>query len=217
MHVDEISDPTERRKRNEEMQEIIGKEKSVFIDCRKLGGNSMDSFFKKLSSACKSIHSTSGRNLSLYCHMMYGLLEKRKENVLTLSDVMSAAKHNVDYVLPDKREEVLDVLHSLDSTGLIKVLKSEDKVWVVVNKGILLSEVDGILFAPKTFKEHVDVAKVHLRSPEPSFYCYNFAPTGPIGKIQAPICSSSNAAAIGVQKSLLQFFYLVAVLEMAYF
>ena len=60
-------------------------------------------------------------------------------------------------------------------------------------------------------------AKVHLRSPEPSFYCYNFAPTGPIGKIQAPICSSSNAAAIGVQKSLLQILYLVAVLEMAYF
>ena len=157
-HVDEISTSIERRKREEEMQEIIGKERSVFMDCRKLGGNSVDSFFKRLSSACKSIHSTSGRNLSLYCHMMYGLLEKRKENVLTMSDVMSAAKDNVDYVLPDEREEVLDVLHSLDSTGLIKVLKSEDKVWVIVNKGILLSEVDGILFAPKTFKEHVDIA-----------------------------------------------------------
>ena len=157
-HVDEISNSIERRKREEEMQEIIGKERSIFIDCRKLGGNGVDSFFKKLSSACKSIHSTSGRNLSLYCHMMYGLLEERKENILTLSDVMSAAKDNVDYVLPDEREEVLDVLHSLDSTGLIKVLKSEDKVWVIVNKGILLSEVDGILFAPKTFKEHVDIA-----------------------------------------------------------
>ena len=158
-HVDEISDPAERRKRKEEMQEIIGKERSVFIDCRKLGGSGVESFFKTLSSACKSIHSTSGRNLSLYCHMMYGLLEERKENILTLSDVMSAAKDNVDYVLPDEREEILDVLHSLDSTGLIKVLKNEDnKLWVVVNKGILLSEVDGILFAPKTFKEHVDIA-----------------------------------------------------------
>ena len=157
-HVDEISDPAERRKRKEELQEIIGKERGFFIDCRKLGGSDTDSFFKKLSSVCKSIHSTSGRNLSLYCHMMYGLLEERKENILTLSNVMSAAKDNVDYVLPDKREEVLDVLHSLDSTGLIKVLKNEDKVWVIVNKGILLSEVDGILFAPKTFKEHVDIA-----------------------------------------------------------
>ena len=158
-HVDEISDPAERRKRKEEMQEIIGKERSFFIDCRKLGGSGVDSFFNKLSSACKSIHSTSGRNLSLYCHMMYGLLEERKENILTLSDVMSAARYNVDYVLPDEREEVLDVLHSLESTGLIKVLKNEDnKLWVIVNKGILLSEVDGILFAPKTFKEHVDIA-----------------------------------------------------------
>ena len=159
-HVDEISNPVERRRRKEEIQEIIVRERcdSVFLDCRKLGGSGVDSFFNKLSSACGSIRSTSGKNLSLYCHMMYGLLEERKENILTLSDVMSAGKDNNDYVIPDKREDVLDVLHSLHSTGLISVLKSEDKVWVVVNKGILLTEVDGILFAPETFKEHVDIA-----------------------------------------------------------
>ena len=159
-HVDEISNPVERRRRKEEIQEIIVREKcdSIFLDCRKLGGSSVDSFFNKLSSACGSIRSRSGRNLSLYCHMMYGLLEERKENILTLSDVMSAGKDNNDYFIPDKREDVLDVLDSLHSTGLISVLKSEDKVWVVVNKGILLTEVDGILFAPETFKEHVDIA-----------------------------------------------------------
>ena len=159
-HVDEISNPVERRRRKEEIQEIIVRERcdGVFLDCRKLGGGGVDSFFNKSSSACESIRSTSGRNLSLYCHMMYGLLEERKENILTLSDVMSAGKDNYDYVIPDKREDVLDVLHSLQSIGLISVLKSEDKVWVVVNKGILLTEVDGILFAPETFKEHVDIA-----------------------------------------------------------
>ena len=159
-HVDEISNSIERRTREEKIQEIIGRERcdSVYLDCRKLGGSVMGSFFKKLSIACESIRSTSGRNLSLYCHMMYGLLEERKENILTLSDVMSAAKDNDSYVLPDEREEALDILHSLDSTGLISVLKSEDKVWVVVNKGVLLSEVNGILFAPETFKEHVDIA-----------------------------------------------------------
>ena len=158
-HKDEISDPAEKMKM-EKIQEIIGRERcdSVFLDCRKLGGGGVDSLFNKLSNACESIRDTSGRNLSLYCHMMYGLLEEMKENILTLSDVMTAAKDSDSYVLPDKREEVLDVLHSLDSIGLIKVLKSEDKVWVVVNKGILLSELDGILFAPKTFKEHVDIA-----------------------------------------------------------
>ena len=159
-HVDKISDPVERRKQKEEIQEIIIGEQcdSVFLDCRKLGGSGVDSFHNKLSSACKSIRSTSGRNLSLYCHMMYGLLEEIKKNILTLSDVMSAANDNDSYILPDEEEETLDVLHSLNFTGLIKVLKSEDKVWVIVNKGILLSEVDGILFAPKTFREHVDIA-----------------------------------------------------------
>ena len=158
-HVDEISNPVERR-RKEEIQKIIVREKcdSVLLDCRKLGGSGVDFFFNKLSSACESIRSTSGMNLSLYCHMMYGLLEERKENILTLSDVMSATKGNNEYNLSDKREDVLDALHSLHSTGLISVLKSEDKVWVVVNKGILLTEVDGILFAPKTFKKLVDIA-----------------------------------------------------------
>ena len=159
-HVDEISSPVERRMRKEEIQEIIVRERcdSVFLDCRKLGGSVVDSFFNKLSSACESIRSTSGRNLSLYCHMMYGLLEERKQNMLTLSDVISAGKDNIGYFIPNKREDVNDVLDSLHSTGLISVLKSEDKVWVVVNKGILLTEVDGILFAPETFKEHVDIA-----------------------------------------------------------
>ena len=159
-HLDEIINPFERRRRKVEIQEIIVRERcdSVLLDCRKLGGSGVDSFFNKLSSACESIRSTSGKNLSLYCHMMYGLLEERKENILTLSDVISAGKDSNDYFIPDKREDVLDVLDSLHSTGLISVLKSEDKVWVVVNKGILLTEVDGILFAPETFKEHVDIA-----------------------------------------------------------
>ena len=160
-HVDEISDPIERRKREKEIQEIIRRERcdSVYLDCRRLGGSDMGSFFNKLSSACESIiHSASGKKLSLYCHIMYGLLEERKENILTLSDVISAVKDNKSYVLPDNREETLDVLCSLDSIGLISVLKSEEKVWVIVNKGILLSEVNGILFAPETFKEHVNIA-----------------------------------------------------------
>ena len=159
-HVDEISNPVERRRRKEEIQKIIVRERcdGVFLDCRKLGGGGVDSFFNKLSSACESIRSTSGRNLSLYCHMMYGLLEERKENILTLTFVMLAGKDSDDYFIPDKREDVLDVLDSLHSIGLISILKSEDKVWVVVNKGILLTEVNGILFAPETFKEHVDIA-----------------------------------------------------------
>ena len=159
-HMDEISNPFERRRRKEEIQKIIVRERcdSVFLDCRKLGGSGVDSFIKKGSFACEFVRSTRRNKSNLYHHEMYRLLLEMKENILTLSDVMSAGKDNHAYVIPDKREEILDVLNFLHSTGLISVLKSKDKVWVVVNKGILLTEVDGILFAPKTFKEHVDIA-----------------------------------------------------------
>ena len=158
-HMDEINDPVERRVREEEIQEIIANERlnGVFLDCRKLGGSGIGTVFKMLSSACESIRSTRKYKSTLYHHEMYRLLVESKKNVLIFSDVMSGITKN-SYVLPEEREELFKILHSLDSTGLINVLQSQDKVWVVVNKGILLAELDGILFAPKGFKEHVDIA-----------------------------------------------------------
>ena len=159
-HVDKISDFVKKRKREEEIQEIIASERLnvVFIDCRKLGGGGIGTVFKMLSSACESIRSTRKYKSTLYHHEMYRLLEERKENILTLPDVISVAQDNDSFVIPEDSKEILELLCSFDSTGLINVLQSEDKVWVVVNKGILLTELNGILFAPKDFKEHVDIA-----------------------------------------------------------
>ena len=159
-HVDDISDLIKRRKRKEEIQEIIRRERydSVYLDCRKLGGSVMDFFFDKLYSVCESIRSSRRFKSTLYHHELYRLLEERKENILTLPDVISVGQDDDGFVIPADSEEILELLRSLDSTGLINLLQSEDKVWVVVNKGILLAELDGILFAPKDFKEHVDIA-----------------------------------------------------------
>ena len=177
-HVDEMTDTVTKKRRQSELQQIIRERFDThvsieYLDCRKLGGSSIGSLLSNLSSACQSIRNTSGRNLSLYCHMMYGLLEESTQNILSLSDIVSAAQTNENYILPDLAdplgggrghrtgEETLDMLSSLHSTGLISLLKSTDdpnKVWVVVNKQILLAEVDGILFAPKSFKQHCDIA-----------------------------------------------------------
>ena len=176
-HVDEISDSMERRKKEEEIQELIkdqlftiNKElecDTVFLDCRKLGGNSVDFFFDKLSCACKLIRNENGRDIDRHCQMMYRLLEEGKENIFTLSNVVSAFRRKYNSLSEEEldEDEILDSLDSLHSIGVISVfrseaqdLESEDKGWIVVNKGILLSDVNGILFAPKTFKEHVDIA-----------------------------------------------------------
>ena len=117
------------------------------MDCRKLGGSNVTSLFGNMSSACKFIRNTSGRNLSLYCHMMYGLLEESKQNILSLSDIKSIAETNDQHVVPKNEEEILEILPSLHSIGLIiPLFKSSNKVWVVFNKQILLADVNGILF-----------------------------------------------------------------------
>ena len=180
-HVDEISDSMERRKREEEIQELIKeqlftiKERSkkrqewdtVFLDCRKLGGNNMDIFFNKLSCACKLICDKNGRNIKRHCQMMYRLLEEKKENIFTLSNLVSAFRTKYNSLSEEEldKDKILNSLDSLHSIGVISAFRSEDqdleskdKGWIVVNKGILLSEVNGILFAPKTFKEHVGIA-----------------------------------------------------------
>ena len=165
-HVDEMTDTVTKKRRQSELQQIIRERCDThvsieYLDCRKLGGSSIDSLLSNLSSACQSIRYKGGKNLSLYCHMMYGLLEESTQNILSLSDIISAAQTNENYILPDTGEETLEILSSLHSTGLISLLKSTDdpnKVWVVVNKQILLAEVDGILFAPKSFKQHCDIA-----------------------------------------------------------
>ena len=83
-HVDEMTDTVTKKS---ELQQIIREFERCdthvsieYLDCRKLGGNSIDSLLSDLSSDCQSICNTSGRNLSLYCHMMYGLLEESKQN-----------------------------------------------------------------------------------------------------------------------------------------
>ena len=133
----------------------------VHLDCRKLVGRELSIFTKTLSSACESIRSTNTREMSLYCHMLYALLEEKKESVYTLDQLMAILRRSEEYCLPQDVEEISELLSSLHTTGLIVFLKNNHtpgNSWVVARKGVLLTEVNGVLFAPDNFKEHSDIA-----------------------------------------------------------
>ena len=154
------ADMVNQRRKND-IQETIGREKIeiIFLDCRQRGQNKVNHFFNKLNIACKSIRDARVKKLSLYCPMVYGLIEDRKETVIAVSDMISAAKSSNFHLLPDEDEEVSNVLYSLASTGLIIFLNNLEKSWVIpVNRQILLAKVNVILFAPSSFKEHATIA-----------------------------------------------------------
>ena len=152
------------------------------LDCRKLGGERLDSFLVKLQNACSLIRNDK-RSLTLYCHMMYNMLQSSKKNVLTLSDILEyiLQKGKNLFILPYHGKEILNILTLLHSTGLIYYLNCEDdqdafhlelnydnltissnvsqdcKIWVVKNKMKFLKYVNGIIFTHKKIEGNPNI------------------------------------------------------------
>ena len=141
----------------------------VYLDCRKLTGANLTSFLRNLQSACSYIRNNNKKSLTLYCHMMYKLLQESEKDILTLCDIAhDAATKDGECFLPTHNgKEILNILSSLHSTGLIYYLNCEDnneevwthsdeyikvstncRIWVIKNKQLFLQHVDGVLFSP---------------------------------------------------------------------
>ena len=63
--------------------------------------------------------------------------------------------------LPSERSVLLECLSTLSDKGLILFLKNEDDAqnWIVIDRTALLSEVNGVLFAPKEIERaHQNIA-----------------------------------------------------------
>ena len=62
--------------------------------------------------------------------------------------------------LPDDIVPLLKTLHSRSGAGIIYLENEKElpKSWIVFSKEILLTKVNGILFAPSSFVEHRDIA-----------------------------------------------------------
>ena len=128
----------------------------VALDCRKRDGNELASFIKILFDACDFIRKSTIRKMSLYCHLLYQFLQQKRQSVYTLEELITTYTKE-DCSLMDDPDKIIELLPALHSTGLIMFFRNDEtplKSWVVADKKILLHEVNGILFAPETFKEH---------------------------------------------------------------
>ena len=133
----------------------------VPLDCRRLVGGELSSFTTTLSSACQSIRSANTREMSLYCHMLFALLDETKESVYTLDHLRTILIESEEYYVPAEVNILFELLSSLHATGLIVFLKNihtQGNSWIVSRKGVLLTEINGVLFAPENFKQHRNVA-----------------------------------------------------------
>ena len=100
--------------------------------------------------------------ISLSNHLMYAFLNDKVpsyQEALPMSHLLSLLDKEKPQVLPTEKSEIMTLLNTLAEKGFIVYLHTDsDDSWIVLDQGTLLEKVNGALFAPSFFKEHLPIA-----------------------------------------------------------
>ena len=127
------------------------------MECHRPGGKGVKEFVAMLSYSCKVVLDRSDK-ISFYCHVQFSFLQllRNKEKIVAISlmELCAILQKREDPSLPSERSVLLEFLTTLSDKGLILFLKNEDDAqsWVVIDRATLITEVNGVLFAPKKIK-----------------------------------------------------------------
>ena len=138
-------------------QEFIG---FVSVDCRKIDTARTREFISLLHKS-QQVIAARAPSLSYYCHLLYAFLQSNPEmSVCTLQELVSELSRKDSPILSPLVNELLT---ALNDKGIIIFLKNQhqiEKSWIVVDTVSLLKTIDGVLFAPKQFREHCNIVSI---------------------------------------------------------
>ena len=118
------------------------------MECHRPGGKGVKEFIVTLSKSCKAVLDRSD-NISFYCHVQYSFLQLLQRVAISLEELCALLKERNDPSLPSEMSVLLEFLTILSDKGLILFLRNEKgRSWIVINRATLLSEINGVLFAP---------------------------------------------------------------------
>ena len=100
--------------------------------------------------------------ISLSNHVTYAFLKDKvrtDKDAIPLSLLLTLLGQEEPKVLPNEASKIIPHLKTLSDKGFIVFLESSiGDSWIVVRPEALLEKVNGVLFAPKEFKEHLPIA-----------------------------------------------------------
>ena len=122
------------------------------MECHRPGGKGVKNFIVTLSKSCKAVLDRSDK-ISFYCHVQYSFLQFLQRVAISLEELCALLRERNDPSLPSEMSMLLEFLTTLSDKGLILFLRNEeDQSWIVINRGALLTEINGVLFAPAAIK-----------------------------------------------------------------
>ena len=133
---------------------------AIAMDCRKINSSATREFVQLL---CKSHETMLDRapKMSYYCHLLYAFLQYEQTVVCTLEELAAFLAEDDDCPIPLKFSFLTELLVTLSNKGIVVFLKNNhmiQKSWIVADMDMLLKDINGILFAPREFKEHHEVS-----------------------------------------------------------
>ena len=186
-HADEVTEGKPERKSSEVVKGLAHSEASssfsevVTLDCRKLASGGLTKISKIVAGCCDKFRQTFRFDFAV--QLLYAFISSKLADRIacTVSELQSLIKQEqgedsfalkvqrVDFFKVLKKQEYLPTnatvlsqhLTTLSDKGQFLFLRNAQKVeesWVVIDKAVLLSEVNGTVFAPDNFKQHHKIA-----------------------------------------------------------
>ena len=177
-HADEVTEEKPEVKSSDAVKVLAHSEASssfsevVTLDCRKLASGGLTRISKIVAECCTKFQQTFRVDFAV--HLLYAFISSRLagEIACTVSELQSVIKQEQGEdsfalkvtgreILPTNASELSQHLTTLSDKGQFLFLRNARKVedsWVVIDKAVLLSEVNGTVFAPNNFKQHRIIA-----------------------------------------------------------
>ena len=138
----------------------------VMLDCRYAESSSMSQLRSTLTQSCKTLRSSETMATTHRCFLVFLFHRYRDQPAVRFSIAAAEMMRNIEsvkyaYLCCLKSSNLTEVCEMLNKRGDILFMKNNEcpeNGWIVIDKGILLSQVNGVIFAPKGFKEHQDIS-----------------------------------------------------------
>ena len=110
----------------------------------------------QLNLTCQTLRQTA--DIDLHCHILKAFLNTNFHSSIACKVSEIAEKTNLeDDLLPQVPSQLISLLSTLSDKGYVLLLQNHtdvNKSWVILQPEVLLTEVNGSIFAPDNFKEH---------------------------------------------------------------
>ena len=135
----------------------------IVIDCRYAESSSMTKLRSILSQMCQSLRSSWRMTGDHHCFLVFLLHRFRGRLAITYSDAADELRRRLNdryeygYLQYVKSSDHLEICKKLNEHGSILFMENKEcpkRSWIVLDKAVLLSQVNGVIFAPEGFKEH---------------------------------------------------------------